>query len=146
SDAVFKQTLLIAQHVRDTNSGLLYHAWDDSPAGMKATWANATTGRSPSVWGRALGWYAMSLVDLLPDLPAGTQRDQLLAILRGVAVGLKDTQDATTGLWYQVVDMGTRTDNWLESSGSGMFLSALKVGVARCYLVFSYPAAAQKRG
>ena len=144
SDAVFKQTLLIAQHVRDTNSGLLYHAWDDSPAGMKATWANATTGRSPSVWGRALGWYAMSLVDLLPDLPAGTQRDQLLAILQGLAMGLKNTQDATTGLWYQVVDQGSMSTNWLESSGSGMFVYALKVGVARGYLDSSYTAVAQK--
>jgi unsaturated rhamnogalacturonyl hydrolase len=138
SDAVFKQTLLIAQHVRDTNSGLLYHAWDDSPAGMKATWANATTGRSPSVWGRALGWYAMSLVDLLPDLPAGTQRDQLLAILQGLAMGLKNTQDASTGLWFQVVDQGGMSNDWLESSGSGMFVYALKVGVNRGYLDASY--------
>src|SRR5204863_9730961 len=38
SDTVYKQMLLISQHVRDTNTGLLYHAWDDSPAGMKATW------------------------------------------------------------------------------------------------------------
>ena len=143
TDTVFEQTLLIAQHVRDTSTGLLYHAWDDSPS-MKATWANATTGRSPSVWGRALGWYAMSLVDLLPDLPAGTQRDQLLAILQGLAMGLKNTQDATTGLWYQVVDQGSMSTNWLESSGSGMFVYALKVGVTRGYLDASYLPVAQK--
>ena len=61
--------------MRDSATGLFYHAWDDSAAGTKAAWADPTTGRSPSVWGRALGWYAMSLVDLLPDLPAGTGRD-----------------------------------------------------------------------
>ena len=142
-DTVFEQTLLTAQHVRDTSTGLLYHAWDDSPS-AKAAWANATTGRSPSIWGRALGWYAMSLVDLIPDLPAGTQRDQLVAILQGLAVGLKKTQDATTGLWYQVVDQGSRSDNWLESSGSGMFVYALKVGVNRGYLDASYLTVAQK--
>jgi len=143
ADTVFKQTLLIAQHVRDTNTGLLYHAWDGS-TGTKATWANATTGRSPSVWGRALGWYAMSLVDLLPDLPAGSQRDQLLAIFQGLAVGLKNTQDATTGLWFQVVDQGAMSNDWLESSGSGMFVYALKVGVTRGYLDASYLPVAQK--
>jgi len=143
ADTVFKQTLLIAQHVRDTNTGLLYHAWDGS-TGTKATWANATTGRSPSVWGRALGWYAMSLVDLLPDLPAGSQRDQLLAIFQGLAVGLKNTQDATTGLWFQVVDQGAMSNDWLESSGSGMFVYALKVGVNRGYLDSSYLTVANK--
>jgi unsaturated rhamnogalacturonyl hydrolase len=143
TDTVFEQTLLITQHVRDTATGLLYHAWDDS-AGAKAVWANATTGRSPSVWGRALGWYAMSLVDLLPDLPAGAQRDQLLAALQGLAVGLKNTQDPTTGLWYQVVDQMSMSTNWLESSGSGMFVYALKVAVNRGYIDSSYLPVAQK--
>jgi unsaturated rhamnogalacturonyl hydrolase len=144
TDTVYTQMLLLAQHVRDTSTGLLYHAWDDSAAGMKASWANATTGRSPSVWGRALGWYAMALVDLLPDLPAGSQHDQLLAILQGLAMGLKNTQDATTGLWFQVVDQGSKSDDWLESSGSGMFVYALKVGVNRGYLDASYLTVANK--
>jgi unsaturated rhamnogalacturonyl hydrolase len=143
SDTVFEQMLLLSQHVRDTSTGLLYHAWDGS-ATNKASWANATTGRSPSVWGRALGWYAMALVDVLPDLPAGAQRDQMLAILQGLATGLKNNQDATTGLWYQVVDQGSRSDNWLESSGSGMFVYTLKVAVDRGYIDASYLAVAQK--
>src|ERR1044071_3143404 len=129
NDTVGEQVLLLAAHVRDTSTGLLYHAWDDSAAGMKAAWANATTGRSPAVWGRALGWYAMSLVDMLPDLPAGSNHDMLLSILQGLAVGLKNTQDANTGLWFQVVDQGSMSSNWIESSGSGMFVYALKVGV-----------------
>jgi unsaturated rhamnogalacturonyl hydrolase len=144
SDTVFEQTLLIAEHVRDTNSGLLYHAWDDSPAGMKAAWADGTNGRSPAVWGRALGWYAMSLVDMLPDLPAGAHRDQLLSILRGIAIGLKNTQDASTGLWSQVVDQGSRSDNWLESSSSGMFVYTLKVAVDRGYIDATYMTVAKK--
>ncbi len=47
SDTIFKQMLLLSQHARDTTTGLLYHAWDDSPAGQKAAWADPTTGRSP---------------------------------------------------------------------------------------------------
>ena len=136
--------LLLSQHVRDTSTGLLYHAWDDSPS-MKAAWANATTGRSPSVWGRALGWYAMALVDLLPDLPAGTQHDQLLAILQGLAMGLKNTQDATTGpLVSRSSIRAARRDNWLETSGSGMFVYALKVAVNRGYIDSSYLTVANK--
>jgi unsaturated rhamnogalacturonyl hydrolase len=142
-DTVVEQITLLTQHVRDTSTGLLYHAWDDSPTN-KAAWANATTGRSPSVWGRALGWYAMSLVDLIPDLPAGAQRDELVTVLQGLASALKNTQDATTGLWFQVVDQGSRTDNWLESSGSGMFVYSLKVAVNHGYIDASYLTVAQR--
>jgi unsaturated rhamnogalacturonyl hydrolase len=139
NDTVVEQVLLIATHVRDAATGLLYHAWDDSAAGMKAPWADATTGRSPVVWGRAMGWYAMALVDLLPDLPAAQAgRAEMLSILTGMAAALKATQDSVTGLWFQVTDQGMKIDNWIETSGSGMFVYALKAGVNRGYLDASY--------
>jgi len=46
------------------------------------------------------------------------------------------------GFWYQVVDQGSKSDNWLESSGSGMFVYALKVAVNRGYIDSSYSAVA----
>jgi unsaturated rhamnogalacturonyl hydrolase len=144
SDTIFKQTLLLAQHVRDTTTGLLYHAWDDSPAGMKAAWADPSTGRSPVVWDRALGWYAMAAVDMLPDLPAGSNRDNLISIFTGIAAALKMYQDPATGLWFEVVDEGSMSSNWVETSGSGMFIYALKVGVSRGYLDSSYLTVANK--
>ena len=138
-DTVVEQVSLIAQHVRDATTGLLYHAWDDSAAGQKAAWADVTTGRSPVVWGRALGWYAMALVDLLGDLPAGQSgRSEMLTILGSLAAGLKTTQDSATGLWFQVVDQGSKSDDWLETSASGMFVYALKVAVDRGYIDASY--------
>jgi len=144
SDTIFKQMLLLSQHVRDTTTGLLYHAWDDSPAGQKAAWADPTTGRSPVVWDRALGWYTMALVDMLPDLPAGANHDSLLAILTGIAAALKKDQDPVTGLWFEVVDAGSMSTDWVETSGSAMFVYALKVGVNRGYLDSSYLAVANK--
>jgi len=145
ADTVVQQALLVATHVRDPATGLLYHAWDDSPAGTKAAWADATTGRSPSIWGRAMGWYAMALVDMLPDIPADhTGRSDLLTILTGMASGIRATQDAATGLWFQVVDQGAQTNDWIETSGSGMFVYALKVGVDRGYLDPSYMTVANR--
>jgi unsaturated rhamnogalacturonyl hydrolase len=132
---VTEQTLLIAEHVRDATTGLLYHAWDGSAAGQKAAWADPTTGRSPIIWGRGLGWYAMALVDTLGDLPADQAgRNDLLSLLVSLAAALRSTQDATTGLWHQVVDRGTSTDNWHETSASGMFVYALKVAADRGYI------------
>ncbi len=144
SDTIFKQMLLLSQHVRDTTTGLLYHAWDDSPAGQKAAWADPTTGRSPVVWDRALGWYTMALVDMLPDLPAGSNRDSLMAVLTGIAAALQKDQDPATGLWFEVVDAGSMSTDWVETSGSGMFVYALKVAVNRGYLDSSYLAVANK--
>jgi unsaturated rhamnogalacturonyl hydrolase len=40
------------------------------------------------------------------------------------------------------VDQGSKSDNWLESSGSGMFVYALKVAVNRGYIDSSYSAVA----
>jgi unsaturated rhamnogalacturonyl hydrolase len=144
SDTIFKQMLLLSQHVRDTTTGLLYHAWDDSAAGQKAAWADPTTGRSPVVWDRALGWYVMALVDMLPDLPAGTNRDNLMSILTGIATALKTYQDPATGLWFEVVDQGSMSSDWVETSGSGMFIYALKVAVNRGYIDASYLTVANK--
>jgi unsaturated rhamnogalacturonyl hydrolase len=143
-DTVVKQATLIAAHTQDTATGLYYHAWwDNNPTGTtKPPWADAN-GRSPSIWGRAMGWYAMALVDTLGDLPASqTGRSDLMTILTGVAAGLKATQDAKTGLWYQVMDQGSKSDNWTETSASGMFVYALKVAVNRGYIDSSYSAVA----
>ena len=138
SDTVVEQLTLITAHVRDPATGLPYHAWDDSPA-PKASWANAQTGRSSVVWGRAVGWYAMALVDLLQDLPAShTGRAALLSYLVDLAAALKTTQDPTSGLWFQVLDEGAKSDDWLETSSSGMFVYALKVATDLGYVDPSY--------
>src|SRR5262249_7944134 len=87
------------------------------------------------VWGRALGWYAMSLVDILPYLPSGDSGGALmLHILKGLAAARKTNQDPATGLWRQVVDMGTRSDDYPETSGSGMFVYALRLAIRRGYI------------
>ncbi|MGC9986554.1 MAG: glycoside hydrolase family 88 protein [Polyangia bacterium] len=140
-DTVVTQATLVGQHTLDTVTGLYYHAWwDSNPASatnVKPAWADAN-GRSPCIWGRAMGWYAMALVDTLDDLPADqTGRNDLLSNLTGLAAGLKTTQDAT-GLWYQVMDQGNKSGNFLETSASGMFVYALKVAVNRGYIDASY--------
>src|SRR3982751_6576624 len=59
-DDVAKQLLLMARHARDPRTGLYYHGWDES---RSESWADPKTGLSPAFWGRAMGWYAMALVD-----------------------------------------------------------------------------------
>jgi rhamnogalacturonyl hydrolase YesR len=139
---ITRQFVLMEQHARDPQTGLLYHAWDES---KEQRWANKTTGQSPHFWGRAMGWYAMALVDALEYYPAGHPgRDSLIAILNRTAAAVKKYQDTKTGCWYQVLDKGDSTGNYVEASASCMFVYALAKGMRLGYLPATYRTVAQK--
>ncbi|MFX1706625.1 glycoside hydrolase family 88 protein [Chitinophaga sp. CC14] len=139
---ITRQFVLMEQHARDSRTGLLYHAWDES---KEQRWANKTTGQSPHFWGRAMGWYAMALVDVLEYYPAGDPgKDSLIAILNRTAAAVKKYQDAKTGCWYQVLDKGDSTGNYVEASASCMFVYALAKGMRLGYLPASYRGVAEK--
>jgi unsaturated rhamnogalacturonyl hydrolase len=141
-DDITRQFVLMETHSRDDRTGLLYHGWDES---REQKWADKTTGRSPNFWGRAMGWYGMALVDVLDHFPAKHKgRDSLLAILNRFAAAVQKYQDPATGLWYQVLDKGTSKGNYLEASGSCMFVYALAKGVRKGYLPESYRKVAVK--
>jgi unsaturated rhamnogalacturonyl hydrolase len=135
-DDIAKQFIVMERHARDDKTGLLYHGWDES---KQQRWANPTTGRSPNFWGRAMGWYAMALVDTLDYFPQKhPQRAELIAILNRVARAVAKYQDARSGLWYQVLDKGGAKGNYLESSATCMFVYALAKGARNGYLPASY--------
>jgi unsaturated rhamnogalacturonyl hydrolase len=78
-DDIAKQLLLMYDHMRDPNSGLLRHGWDESKS---MPWADKTTGLSPESWARAEGWYCMALVDVLDWFPMDhPQRGKLVNAL-----------------------------------------------------------------
>jgi unsaturated rhamnogalacturonyl hydrolase len=141
-DDIAKQFILMERHARDTKTGLLYHGWDES---RKQRWADPATGRSPNFWGRAVGWYAMALVDSLDYFPKDhPQRGELQAILKRLAAAIEKYQEPKTGLWYEVLDKGGEKGNYLEASASCMFVYALAKGVRQGYLPASYLKVAQK--
>lgn len=135
-DEAVRQTTLIASRVLNEETGLLYHAWDYD---KNASWADPINGLSPEVWSRGMGWYMMALVDILTYLqPTHPGYQELINILQKAAKGVKDCQDPSTGLWYQVMDKGQIDGNWLETSGSGMFVYALTIAVRQGYIDQSY--------
>jgi unsaturated rhamnogalacturonyl hydrolase len=68
---IANQFVWMEKHARDPKTGLLYHGWDES---RQQKWANNETGLSPHVWGRAMGWYAIALVDVLDYFPKNNPR------------------------------------------------------------------------
>jgi unsaturated rhamnogalacturonyl hydrolase len=139
---ITKQFALIAAHTRDAKTGLLHHAWDES---RQQPWADQTTGRSPILWARGMGWTMMALVDTLPYYPQNDPgRAQLIAILNREAAAITRAQDAQTGLWYQVLDKPNAPGNYFESSAACMFVYALQKGVRLGYLPTKYAANAAR--
>ena len=131
-DEAVHQITLIYQHTHDPHTGLLYHGWDESKTQV---WAHPERGTSPEFWGRAIGWYAMALVDCLDLLPTDhAGHDRLLSILQHLAASLAVYQHPETGMWYQVLDKRERPDNWPEISCTAMFAYAFAKGVSKGYL------------
>ena len=142
-DDIAKQFELIEKNAVDEKTGLVYHGYDES---REQPWADKKTGRSPNFWARAIGWYAVALVEVLDYFPENhPKRPLLIKYLQRLAPVLAKYQDKQSGLWYQMVDQGTRKGNYFEASASCMFVYTLGKASRLGYIPESYAVNA-KRG
>lgn len=115
---VVNQFMVVARHTYDPANGLYRHAWDES---HEMPWSNPETGQAPHVWGRALGWYTMAMVDVYGFLPADNSgRDSIASLLVPVCETLLPLQQPS-GAWQQVLDQTGREGNYDETSCTAMF-------------------------
>ncbi|MCU4675306.1 glycoside hydrolase family 88 protein [Catenovulum sp. 2E275] len=114
---VIKQFELIEKHLYRADTGLPVHGWDES---RQQQWADPKTGQSPHHWSRAVGWYAMAMVDVLEFLPQQSEQRKWLAERFNRLVKAMNKYQDSTGLWYQVVELPGKAGNYLEASGSIM--------------------------
>lgn len=131
-DEVVRQALLMDKVAFDEKSGLWFHGWDEA---REQDWADEVSGLSPNFWGRAVGWWAMAIVDTLEFLPEdhpGTPK--LREILVRIADGIVRWQDADSCLWWQVLDQGEREGNYLEATCSSMYVYALAKAIRHDWL------------
>jgi len=129
---VILQYTLVGKHTYDPANGLYRHGWDES---REQRWSDPQTGQSAHVWGRGMGWYMMALVDALDYIPEGTPgRDSLITIFADGCEALIPIQDPETGCWYQVLDRSGDEGNYLEMTGTTMFLYSMLKGVRLGYL------------
>ena len=141
-DDIANQFVWMEKNALDPKTGLLYHGWDES---KEQLWANKETGQSPHIWGRAMGWYAMALVDTLEYFPKDhPRRVELIGILNRLAASISKVQDPKSGAWWDILDLGGKEKNYLESSATAMFVYALARGVREGYLPDRYMDVAKK--
>jgi rhamnogalacturonyl hydrolase YesR len=114
------QVVGIFDRLYDPSRGLSSHGWFERGAR-----------RSPVFWGRANGWMAWGISELLLRLPAGhPRRDRILEIFRQQMSGILKYQ-GDNGLWHQVLD---RPETFEETSCTAMFVLALARGVRSGWL------------
>lgn len=126
-DTACRNIKAAAKHLQRPD-GLMLHAWTTEPE--KADWADKETGLSPEVWSEGMGWYALVVPELLAVLPKDhPEYNDILAIYRKMAAGLKQWQDSNTGGWWMVVDKGSNPLNFIDPSGTGMFVHSIRRGI-----------------
>ncbi len=140
---VVKEFVITRKHLRDPETGLYYHAWDEK---KQQDWADPETGLSDFHWARGFGWLTMALVDVLDYIPEDDlkHRQPLLNMIEEIAPALAKYQDPATGTWWQIMDKPNAPGNYLESSGSSMFTYFFAKAVNKGYLPQSYSKVATK--
>ncbi len=139
---IINQFVWMEKYSRDAKTGLLYHGWDESKL---QKWANKKTGLSPEFWSRSMGWYMMALVDVLDFIPKNHPRKgELINIFNRLTTALIKFQDAKSGVWWQVTNKANQDKNYLESSGTAMFVFSIAKGIRMKYLPATFNAALQK--
>lgn len=122
----------ILQH----DSGLFIHAYSEP---HEATWAHPKTGLSLELWCRAMGWWGLTVTDLLNVLPEDhANRPRLLEKFRHFLEGIAKYQDEDTGRWFQIVNRPDDEDNWTETSTSAMFTYTTKMALDKGWIEDQY--------
>ena len=116
-DDAVRQVLQFSARMFNRQKGLYMHGWSSN-----------TPDHPEFYWGRANGWAAMAMVELLEVLPEDHPRraevlDQFRAHLRGLAACQADG-----GLWHQLLD---RPDSYLETSASAMYVFSMARAINR---------------
>lgn len=135
---IYRQFELVERNMRDSATGLYYHAFDCS---REMFWCDKVTGLSANFWLRAIGWFSMAMLDTLDKADASYENGEPYERLKQQYVSLMESmhryQDES-GMWYQVVDMAGRAPNYLETSGSAIMAYSYLKGARLGFLEPEY--------
>ena len=138
---IVRQIKNVEAHMRDPETGLYYHGYDESKS---IFWADSETGLSQNFWLRAIGWFSVALVDLIEIMRPGEDRNELVRIFSRLCSDISVYRDPDSGMYYQVVDKAGQQGNYLESSGSCMIAYAMLKGARLGVLDSDYSELGQK--
>ncbi len=129
-DRIFDRFAWISANMYDEATGLFYHA---------ANSANDYYNNNKQYWGRAIGWYAAALVDVMEHMPEG-YRDVMSEQLKKLVDGMTRYQE-NDGMWRNFVNVGSAAK---ESSVTALMAYAIMKAVNNGWLDDSYAQYATK--
>lgn len=115
----------VRKYMFDEQAKLFYHGLDCSKT---IFWADKETGLSKNFWLRAIGWFTVSMVDIISIVDDKETKAEITKIFRETIDGILQYRHKESGMYYQVVNMGHREGNYLETSGSSMIAYAVMKG------------------
>lgn len=115
ADAVH-QLKNIRDIMRDVNTGLYYHGYDETRTML---WSDAHTGLSHESWLRSIGWLCAALADICELIPDEVDlRCMLSELLASLSVYMDN------GMLYQLPAKGSIPGNYPETSGTLLYAYA----------------------
>lgn len=119
---ILNQFKNVEKYNYDPQTNSFMHCYDETKT---MQWANKTTGRSPNVWLRSVGWLGMASCDVYEILKNNGTAYALLgkdlkSFLEKVLNSLKGHEDEKTHLYYDLVNLKDVKGNYIETSGSLM--------------------------
>ncbi|MBQ7344127.1 MAG: glycoside hydrolase family 88 protein [Clostridia bacterium] len=121
---VLAQIKNVRKYMFDEIAGLYYHGLDCS---RSVFWADKDTGLSRNFWLRAIGWFAVAMVDII-EIIDGEARREIANIFSELMSSILRYRDNDSKMYYQVVNMQDKEGNYLETSGSSMIAYAMMKG------------------
>lgn len=137
-----KQFENVERLMKDSKTGLYYHGYDES---REMYWADKETGCSPNFWLRAMGWFAVSLVETasVMDEMMYDEYRYLQRVLENLVEALIPYQDES-GMFWQLVDRGGEEGNYLETSGTALISYAILKAIRLGYIPDKYEEMGQR--
>lgn len=125
---VINQFKNVRKYLFDEERNLYVHAYDENKV---MQWADKITGKAPNVWSRAVGWFAMAIVDIVEIIGDNYHnlKQAIVPLFEEMLSGMMKYIEPVNHMWYQVVDKKDYPGNYLETSGTLMLAYSMLKGV-----------------
>lgn len=122
-DEAVDQIFIHDKYLKDNNTGLYAHIWNNDPSGAD----------DPYIWARGNGWMTTAIVELLTIIPPTHDNySDLILLLQDAIPKISALQDNDTGLWHTIMN---DTSTGLETSCAELFSYSIALAIDRGWIM-----------